>query len=360
MRVAVVGATGQVGTVMRSVLAERDVSRSTRSGSWPRRVRPGRRLEWEGTDSSSRTPRRPTTPARPRAHGRGQGDLAGVGAADGRGRRDRDRQLVGLADGPGRAARRARGERRRARPDPEGDRRQPELHDDGRDAGALAASTSAAGLQRVVVATYQAVSGAGLAGVSELDEQVAKTADGAAALTSRARPSSSRRTTRLRRADRAQRRALSPAPSSTTAQARPTRSRSSATRAARSSASRTCRRLHLRPRPGVLRPQLSIAVELDRALSPSEATEISPTAPGVVLDRRADPAQGRRRRRLARRADPQRPDRRRTAFALRLGRQPEQGRGAERRPDRRSASRGRSAGILRDLVRVPVSDRRAG
>lgn len=40
-----------------------------------------------------------------------------------------------------------------------------------------------AGLRRLVVSTYQAVSGAGLAGVAELDEQVRKVADGAAELT---------------------------------------------------------------------------------------------------------------------------------------------------------------------------------
>jgi aspartate-semialdehyde dehydrogenase len=39
-----------------------------------------------------------------------------------------------------------------------------------------------AGLRRVVASTYQAVSGAGLAGTSELDEQVRKVADGAVAL----------------------------------------------------------------------------------------------------------------------------------------------------------------------------------
>jgi aspartate-semialdehyde dehydrogenase len=39
-----------------------------------------------------------------------------------------------------------------------------------------------AGLRRIVAATYQAVSGAGLAGTAELDEQVRKVADGAAAL----------------------------------------------------------------------------------------------------------------------------------------------------------------------------------
>ena len=40
-----------------------------------------------------------------------------------------------------------------------------------------------AGLVRLVASTYQAVSGGGLAGVEELDEQVRKVADGAAALT---------------------------------------------------------------------------------------------------------------------------------------------------------------------------------
>ena len=40
-----------------------------------------------------------------------------------------------------------------------------------------------AGLVRLIASSYQAVSGAGLAGVDELDEQVRKVADGAAALT---------------------------------------------------------------------------------------------------------------------------------------------------------------------------------
>jgi aspartate-semialdehyde dehydrogenase len=41
----------------------------------------------------------------------------------------------------------------------------------------------AAGLRRLIVSTYQAVSGAGLAGAAELEEQLAKTVDGSAALT---------------------------------------------------------------------------------------------------------------------------------------------------------------------------------
>jgi aspartate-semialdehyde dehydrogenase len=47
----------------------------------------------------------------------------------------------------------------------------------------LAPLHAAAGLRRLVASTYQAVSGAGLSGVEELDEQVRKVVDGAAALT---------------------------------------------------------------------------------------------------------------------------------------------------------------------------------
>ena len=47
----------------------------------------------------------------------------------------------------------------------------------------LAPLHTAAGLRRLVASTYQAVSGAGLSGVEELDEQVRKVVDGAAALT---------------------------------------------------------------------------------------------------------------------------------------------------------------------------------
>ncbi len=47
----------------------------------------------------------------------------------------------------------------------------------------LKALDDAAGLRRIVVSTYQAVSGGGLAGVAELETQLLKTVDGAAALT---------------------------------------------------------------------------------------------------------------------------------------------------------------------------------
>ena len=92
-----------------------------------------------------------------------------------------------------------------------------------------------AGLTRMVIASYQAVSGAGLAGVAELAEQLVKTADRAQDLTF----DGGRSTSRRRSSSRPRWPTTScpwPAGSSTTARSRPTRSRSTATRAARSSA----------------------------------------------------------------------------------------------------------------------------
>ncbi|GFJ75920.1 hypothetical protein Phou_001000 [Phytohabitans houttuyneae] len=93
-----------------------------------------------------------------------------------------------------------------------------------------------AGLVSMVVATYQAVSGSGLNGVAELDEQVRKVADRATELAfdGEAVQIPAPGCTRARSPSTCSR---SPARSSTTAPRRPTRSRSSATRAARSSAS---------------------------------------------------------------------------------------------------------------------------
>ena len=54
----------------------------------------------------------------------------------------------------------------------QGHHRQPELHDDGRDAGRSRRCTTRPACVRLVDQTYQAVSGSGLAGVDELDKQV--------------------------------------------------------------------------------------------------------------------------------------------------------------------------------------------
>ncbi len=98
----------------------------------------------------------------------------------------------------------------------------------------------AAGLRSMVVSTYQAVSGSGLAGVDELAEQVLKVADGAAALTHDGQAVDFPPAAHVPPDDRLQRRPPGRLASSTTAPARPTRTASCATRAARSSSSPSC------------------------------------------------------------------------------------------------------------------------
>ena len=92
----------------------------------------------------------------------------------------------------------------------------------------------------MVVATYQAVSGAGLAGVAELDEQVRKVADRAAELTFDGTAVAFPAPRGFAAPIAFNVLPLAGSHSWTTAPARPTRSRSSATRAARSSRSPTC------------------------------------------------------------------------------------------------------------------------
>jgi aspartate-semialdehyde dehydrogenase len=182
VRIGVVGATGQVGTVMRSVLAERAFAAdevrffaSARSA--------GRRLAWAG------------------------GELAVEDAEDAP---DAGLDIVLMSIGA--AASRELSPRLAAsgavvidnssawRMDPEVPLVGPEVNADaladvpkGIVANpncttmvampVLAPLHRESGLRRLVISTYQAVSGAGGAGVAELDEQLAKTADRATALT---------------------------------------------------------------------------------------------------------------------------------------------------------------------------------
>ena len=182
MRVGIVGATGLVGGVMRSVLAERRFVSELRLFASARSA--GRRLEWQGGEvavedaatadwrgldlalfSAGATLSRTLAPA-----------VAGAGALvidnSSAWRMDPDVPLV-VPEVNGHALDRV----------PKGIVANPNcttmlampvlrpLHDE-------------AGLRRVVVSTYQSVSGAGVKGIAELDEQVRKVADRSSELAS--------------------------------------------------------------------------------------------------------------------------------------------------------------------------------
>src|SRR6478609_864281 len=182
MRVGVVGATGQVGGVMRRLLEERafpvDEIRyfaSARSA--------GRSLPWKGTeivveDADTADPRGLDI-ALFSAGATGSRALAPKFAAAGAvvidnssaWRMDPDVPLVVSEVNPHAIARRPKGII--ANPNCTTMAFMP----------VLKPLHAEAGLIRLVVSSYQAVSGAGLSGVEELDEQVRKVIDGAAALT---------------------------------------------------------------------------------------------------------------------------------------------------------------------------------
>ncbi len=182
MRIGVLGATGQVGGVMRAVLAERQFPvdeiryfASSRSA--------GRRLPWDG----------------------GEVEVEDADTADYRGL-----DIVLMSAG-GSTSKRLSPKIAEAGPivvdnssawrmDPEVPLVVPEVNDHALDAipkgivanpncttmvamPVLKPLDAEAGLEALVVSTYQAVSGAGLAGTAELDEQVRKVGDAAPALT---------------------------------------------------------------------------------------------------------------------------------------------------------------------------------
>ena len=167
MRIAVVGATGQVGTVMARVLAERAFpADEVRFLASARSV--GRRLPWRDVDivlmSAGKAASKALAPT-----------IAAAGAVvidnSSAWRMDPDVPLVvpevnadALAVIPKGIVANPNCTTMVAMP-------------------VLAPLHRAAGLTRLVVSTYQAVSGAGLAGVAELDEQLVKTVDRAAELT---------------------------------------------------------------------------------------------------------------------------------------------------------------------------------
>ncbi|MEV6929229.1 aspartate-semialdehyde dehydrogenase [Dactylosporangium sp. NPDC051485] len=181
MRIGIVGATGQVGSVMRHILAERQfpvdelrLFASARSA--------GRPIDWQDTQvtvEDAETADYAGLDIVLFSAGKGTSkELAPKVAAAGAvvidnssaWRMDPDVPLVVAEVNPHAAANRPKGII--ANPNCTTMAAMPvvrPLHDE-------------ASLVSMVAATYQAVSGAGLAGVAELDEQVRKVADGAAAL----------------------------------------------------------------------------------------------------------------------------------------------------------------------------------
>jgi aspartate-semialdehyde dehydrogenase len=182
MRIGIVGATGQVGGVMRRVLAERQfpVERlrlfaSARSA--------GRTLPWRDTEVTVEDAetadygdldvvlfsagKAASTSLAPRVAATGAVVIDNSSAW----RMDPDVPLVVAEVNPHAVARRPKAII--ANPNCTTMAAMP----------VLSPLHSEAGLVGMVVATYQAVSGAGLAGVAELDEQVRKVADGASELT---------------------------------------------------------------------------------------------------------------------------------------------------------------------------------
>lgn len=182
MRVAVVGATGQVGSVMRAILDERafplDEIRlfaTSRSA--------GRRLPFRGRDVV--------------VEDAATADVAGVDIALFSGGAAASRELAPKFAATGAIV---IDNSSAWRMDPEVPLVVPEVnaHELSSIPKGIVANPNcttmvampvlkplhdAAGLQELIVATYQAVSGSGLAGVAELEEQLNKTVDAAAALT---------------------------------------------------------------------------------------------------------------------------------------------------------------------------------
>ena len=197
---------------------------------------------------------------------------------------------------------------------------------------------AAAGLRRLVASTYQAVSGAGLTGVEELDEQVRKVVDGAAALTYDGAavefpaPSKFARPIAFNVLPLAGN-VVDDGTGETDEEQKFRNETRKILEIPDLPVAATCVRV-----PVFAGHSLSLNAEFERPLSVEEALAILGSAPGVVVSEIPTPARGGRAGPQLRRAGPSGPDRARRAraHAVRVQRQPAQGRGAQRHPDRRS------------------------
>ena len=319
LTVAVVGATGQVGAVMRRLLDERDFPldeiryfASARSAGTHAAVARHAR-------SSSRTPPPPTCPASTSRcsppGGATSKALAPTFAAAGAvvidnssaWRMDPDVPLVVSEVNPDALADVRKGII--ANPNCTTMAAMPvlaPLHDE-------------AGLRRLVVSTYQAVSGSGLAGVEELDTQVrAAVEQDTAGTRARRRRGDPSRAEEVRRARSPSTSSRWPAAIVDDGSLRDRRGAEAAQREPQDPRHpRAARQRHLRARPRVHRP---LAVD-QRRVRPAAVGRARARAarrrPGRRGDRRADPAAGGRRGPVVRRPDPAGPGRARTAAGWR-------------------------------------------
>ena len=195
-----------------------------------------------------------------------------------------------------------------------------------------------AGLTRLIVSTYQAVSGAGLSGVDELDKQVRETFDGAAGLTHDGSAVTFPEPVKFVRPI-----AFNVLPFAgslvddgefETDEEKKLRNESRKILGIPDLlVSGTCVRV-----PVFTGHSLSINAEFARPLSVARAQRAAGRRARGRAGRYPDAAAGRRRRPVLRRPDPAGPGRagRTRAGPVRQQRQPAQGRGAERGPDRRA------------------------
>ena len=169
--VAVVGATGAVGSTMLEVLRRARASRPPRSSRSPPSARPARAIDFGGEELECRALSDDSIQGFDIVALLGRRrDQRRVGAALRRGRRRRRRQHQLLAHARGRAAGRPRGQPRRARSATSGIVANPNCTT-MQMVVALAPIHRAAGIERLVVSTYQSVSGTGRQAIEELHEQ---------------------------------------------------------------------------------------------------------------------------------------------------------------------------------------------
>ena len=214
-----------------------------------------------------------------------------------------------------------------------------------------------AGLVRLIASTYQAVSGSGLAGVDELDSQLHKAGSGAAALTFDGSavdlgvPSKYRRPIAFNVLPMAG--SIVDDGSFETDEEQKLRNESRKILGiADLAVSGTCVRV-----PVFTGHSLSINAEFARPLSVRAGDRVARRGAGRGAERDPHAAAGRRAGPELRRPDPagRRRARRPRPGAVRVERQPAQGRGAERRADRRTGRRpaiGRLTAAPRDRSRL--------